>query len=83
MTNPTGISTRVDRHALHCTLFARASSRHVLRIHQQHLADELGVTKFTMSRLIRELVEAGRIRKLGAGAKNVSTYVIADPAGFT
>lgn len=79
MAGNTGRAASVDRDVLHRILAGRASVTGRLKIHQAELAKELGVTKFTMSRIIHEFLESGRLRKLGSAKGNIATYIIADP----
>lgn len=46
------------------------------------LAGKVGVTQATMSLIIKDLKDVGRIRKIAAKANNVGVYVVRDPAGF-
>lgn len=79
MAGNTGRAAAVDRDTLHRILAGRASVSGRLVIHQAKLAAELGVTKFTMSRIVHELLDTGRIRKLGSAKGNITTYIVADP----
>jgi hypothetical protein len=72
---------KVDRHALHEYLYKRANSRHIIRVHQAQLADDLGVNHFTVSRIFREFIAEGRAKKVGMSPDGVD-YSLADPANF-
>jgi CRP-like cAMP-binding protein len=74
-----GANAFIDRDVLHRLLWARTDSRGTIRLHQAHLAEDLGVTKFTVSRIIHEFLDAGRISKVGAAKANIATYVVEDP----
>lgn len=67
----------MDRHALHEYLFGQVNRRGVVRVQQKELAKGLDINKWTMSRIIHELIDAGRIRKI---PDSVDRYIIQDPA---
>lgn len=70
----------VDRHALHRFLWERRSRRDTIRVVQQELADGLGVNKWTMSRIMHELQDDGRIKPVGIEKGTIRTFVVRDPA---
>jgi hypothetical protein len=74
--------TEVDRDALHRLMWAEADSRGVLKLHQRTWARELAITHFTMSRIVHEFIDTGRLEKLGSSKTNVSSYIVADPAAW-
>lgn len=74
---------RVDRDALHQFLYERSNSRSQIRINQTELATQLDVTRGTMYRVLKEMLEAGRLRKVEALERNVGVYQIVDPAVWT
>ena len=65
----------IDREMLHELLWERRYGDDLVEIHQQTLAEDLTVTKETMSRVIRDLITDGRLEKLGE-----HTYRVYDPA---
>lgn len=71
---------RVDRDALHLYLYERSNSRSHIPIHQTELAEKLDITRGTMYRVIKEMVDAGRMRKVESLERNVKVYQIVDPA---
>lgn len=71
---------RVDRDALHRFLYERSNSRSQIKINQTDLAVQLDITRGTMYRVLKEMVEAGRLRKVEALERNVGVYQIVDPA---
>lgn len=73
--NPTKF--RVDRHALHEFLWRKADRRHVVRFEQAVLAEQIGVNKWTMNRIVNELIKAKRMKKV---ADTVGAYIVRDPA---
>ncbi len=72
----------VDRLALHQSLWSRSDRFGKIQILQTELAEELGIAKPTMSNIIGELVQEGRIKKVAARKRNVGVYMILDPAEF-
>lgn len=70
----------LDRDALHRYLWERAHpNSHRIPVHQGQLADALGVTRGTIVRVLNELVEQGRMRKVDSKDKNVRVLQIIDP----
>lgn len=53
-----------------------------MRLSQKDLAAELGITKYTISRIMKELEVAGRVKKLGWGGPDGVDYLVRDPADF-
>lgn len=70
----------LDRDALHKYLWERADSRGRIAVHQGELADKLGVTRGTITRVFKEMAEAGRLKRAEALERNVGVYVVTDPA---
>lgn len=66
-------SDAVNRDLLHQYLFAKADRHQMVTISTGVLADELGVTIYCMSRILKEMKETGRIRKIGL------RYEVTDP----
>lgn len=73
---------KIDRHLLHKYLHGKADHHGRLRILQTEFADQIGCTKFTLNRLLKELEEAGRIRRVSRARKQAGLYEINDPDGF-
>lgn len=72
----------LDRDALHARLWAdSASSRqHLIEIHQLTLARELNVNNKTIGAALRELLAAGKLRKVRTKQGNIGVYAVRDPA---
>lgn len=70
---------RVDRDALHQFLYDRSNSKSQIRINQTELATQLDVTRGTMYRVVKEMLDTGRLRKVEALEKNVGVYQIVNP----
>jgi DNA-binding MarR family transcriptional regulator len=77
------LGVKVDRAALHRVLWRRTDRRRTLKIHQGMFGEELGISPWHLSRLLKELEDAGRVRKLTTDRHYVGTYVVYDPADFT
>lgn len=67
---------RVDRHELHEYLFRLVNRRGVVRLQQNKLAKGLDISKWTMSRIVHEMIDDGRLKKI---PDSVDRYVIQDP----
>lgn len=70
---------RIDRDALHRFLYDRSNSRSQIKIHQTTLAEQLDVTRGTMYRVLKEMIEAGRLRKVESLERNIGVYQITNP----
>lgn len=64
----------IDLNALHRYLYRRTDRLGRLRIVQKKLADELGYSRFNVSRVLKRMEAQQRIRKVGDRERN--TYVI-------
>lgn len=73
---------KVDRLALHERFWAQADRFGKVEIYQKGLAEELHLTAPTVSLIMKELVEEGRIRKVASKRRNVGVYAVRDPANF-
>ena len=69
----------IDRDLLHRYLWNRADRLGRIHLVQTKLAEDLGVTKYTVSRIMREFTEQGRVRSIGRGHKSSHTYLVTDP----
>lgn len=76
------MSKGIDREALHRYIWDHANRAGQIRMNQTALAAQLGVNKFTMSRIVGELTAAGRLKKLTIHHGNFRTYAVADPDEF-
>jgi hypothetical protein len=70
---------KLDRDALHRYLHDRCDAHGKVKVVQKLLAEQLDVTHYTISRILKEFVQEGRVKKLGKDAHNVSTYIVSDP----
>jgi predicted transcriptional regulator len=70
---------RIDRDALHRFLYDRSNSRSHIKINQTELATQLDVTRGTMYRVLKEMLEGGRLRKVETLERNVGVYQIVNP----
>jgi DNA-binding MarR family transcriptional regulator len=71
--------THIDHSAVHRSLFLRADRRDRVLINQTDLAHELGVNKFTMSRIITQMVEAGRMHQITKNKYQRGYFKVTDP----
>lgn len=74
---PTGVS--IDHDDFHAFLYGKADRHGRIKLQQTALAKELGVTKFTMSRLIAKMLEAKRLRQVSQKGNNRGYFVVEDP----
>lgn len=72
----------LDREALHLFLFERTDDKDIIRIVQKELADDLGVTPFTMNRVIKEFCQEGRLKTVTTSNHNIQSYVVCEPAAW-
>lgn len=77
---PKGYS--VDLDDLHRYLFVRADRLGRLKISQIELAEEFGLTKFTMSRTFAKMIDQERIRLLTKNKNHRGTFVVEDPEAW-
>lgn len=74
---PTGYS--IDHDAFHAFLFRKADRHGRIKLQQTELAQEFGITKFTMSRTIAKMIENKRIRRVSQKGNNRGYFVVEDP----
>ena len=72
-----GKSLDVDQ--IHRSLHSRTDRFGRIKFKQADMAEEFGVTKFTMSRTISSMITDGRIRLITKNRNNRGTFVITDP----
>lgn len=72
----------LDRDALHSFLWDRTDSKDVIRIVQRELAEQLGVTIYTMSRVVKEFCQEGRLKKVQTSNHNIQSYVVCEPGAW-
>lgn len=72
----------LDRDELHHRLWrdAQDNRMHLVEVFQTALAHELGVNNSTLSAAIRDLKDAGKIRKVRAKQGNIGVYTVKEPA---
>lgn len=76
------MTVSVHRAGLHWLLWERQGAAGTLRIDQRHLADELGITRFTMNRVLGRMETEGRLRKIPGAGPSARLFEVHDPAGF-
>lgn len=72
----------LNRIELHKYLFSLADRTGKLEIYQKTLAEKMKVTRPSMSLIMKDLTESGRIKKISSRSNNVGVYVIRDPSTF-
>lgn len=71
----------LDRDELHRWLWAHAQDNrmHLVEVYQTHVARVFRVNNSTLSAAIRDLKEAGKIRKIRSKQGNIGVYTVRDP----
>jgi len=67
------LTDKVDRHLLHQFLWKYRDRSNFMTFKSGQLAEDLGVTVYTMSGILSEMVEKGLLKKVG------HKYVVVDP----
>jgi hypothetical protein len=73
----------IDVHVAHEYLWTLVDRRGVARVDHADLMAEFLCTKTTASRLMRRLVDEGRLRQLSRGRQRKGNFVIEDPSRFS
>lgn len=74
---PTGHT--IDHNTFHALLHRKADRRGRIKLQQTELAQEFGITKYTMSRTISKMLEDKRIRQISRKGNNRGYFVVEDP----
>lgn len=69
----------VDLDALHLELWKRTDRRGLIKLVQADLAVELGITKFTMSRVINRMIDEHRIRQISNRGNHGGRFQVTEP----
>lgn len=69
----------IDREALHRVLWRRCDRRGALKLVQNEMAMELGITPSWFSRIVAEFREQGIMTPIASGKHNVKTYRVTEP----
>lgn len=69
----------VDLDALQLELWKRTDRRGLIKLVQGDLAAELGITKFTMSRVINRMIDEQRIRQISNRGNNAGRFQVSEP----
>lgn len=73
----------IDRAEIHRKIWKARDRTGKVKIYQKRFAETLGISAPHMSRIIGELIESGRLHKVGARYRNVGVYSVSDPAQFS
>lgn len=73
----------IDLNAFHIDLWTRSDRMGRVKLVQKEWAETLGITKFTMSRVMTRMVDDGRIRKVSKKKYLDGMFVVTDPYEFT
>lgn len=80
---PKASHTKIDREMLHYLLWTKAHSRlRTVTVNQTEWAGVLHVSLQTMTRVLADLVDTGRLVKTARAGRGLSTFVVNDPADF-
>ena len=66
---------RTDRNLLHEYLWSIRDRNDIVKINQQYLSDELAISNFTLSHILRRMVADGQLERIGN-----SRFFVKDPA---
>lgn len=66
MKKPGNTKDKIDHDLLHDYLWKRSDRLNQMTISTGELADSLGVTIYSMSRIIGDMIKAGRLRRIGS-----------------
>lgn len=72
----------IDRADIHKKIWDARDRRGLVKVYQKAFAASLGLSTPHMSRIMKELQEQGRIKKVGARYRNVGVYSVRDPSEF-
>lgn len=72
----------VDVNAFHAILWEEKDRLGRVKLVQSERAVALGVTKFTMSRIVAKMVQDGRIRQISRKKHLMGHFVVMDPADW-
>lgn len=72
----------VDRGAVHQEIWDARTRNGTVRIYQKQFAAHLSISVYQMSRIIKELEQQGRIKKIAARHRNIGIYKVYDPIDF-
>lgn len=68
---------KTDRGLLHDYLWETKDRNDVVKVNQQYLSDELDISSFTLSHLLKKMVNEGRLERLGN-----SRFMVKDPVSW-
>jgi hypothetical protein len=69
----------VDRDGLHRYLFRKSDAHGRIQIGHMQLAELLHVHHSTITKIMREFLEQGRLRKQRVDVGRLTTYIVVDP----
>lgn len=72
----------ISRSKIHEQLWDARNRKDCVKIHQAEYAAYVGISSPHMSRIMGELQEQGRVKKIAARKGNIGIYLIKDPADF-
>lgn len=70
----------IDLDVLQARLWERTDRLGRIKLTQSDLAAELGITKYTMSRVITKMIDDGRIRQISNRGNNAGRFIVTDPS---
>mgnify|MGYP001550301512 FL=1 len=69
----------IDHDALHRVLFERTNRRNLIELRQRSLAEEYDWNVGHVGRILKQMVEDGRLRVVSVGLHSMNTYEVIDP----
>ena len=70
---------KIDRNAVHRVLWRRADRFGRVRVQARSLAEELGVSYWNFTVVLKSMAGEGRMRQIGGSERGPKTYVVENP----
>jgi hypothetical protein len=75
-------NTKFDRDALHAYLYRKSDRLHRIVLNQKKMAEQLEVSYYNFTVIIRGMAEEGRLRQIGGSKFGSKTYLVEDPTSW-
>lgn len=73
-------STSVTADDVHRFMWSKRNSRDLVSSDQKELAEEFGVHHIKFHRLVKQLLETGKLKVTAVGSRGMKTFKVLDPA---
>jgi hypothetical protein len=71
-----------DRNQLHAFMYHRSDRRNVYSDKLKVLSEETGISYFHLTRIVKEFVEEGRLRRMSRGAHRMQSFIVVNPVDW-